>query len=63
MNIVNPLHNSAFRKLFSAQVIALGGTGLSIVALTLLAYDLMGGNAAVRTRNSPSISIIDLYYI
>lgn len=46
MNTVNPLHNSIFRKLFAAQVIALVGTGLSTVALTLLAYDLVGGNAA-----------------
>lgn len=42
----NPLRNTEFRKLFSAQVIALVGTGLSTVALTLLAYDLVGGNAA-----------------
>jgi MFS family permease len=43
---VNPLANPQFRKLFAAQVIALVGTGLSTVALTLLAYDLVGGNAA-----------------
>jgi MFS family permease len=43
---LNPLRNREFRKLFSAQVIALVGTGLSTVALTLLAYDLVGGNAA-----------------
>ena len=43
---VNPLHNSSFRKLFAAQVIALVGTGLSTVALTLLAYDMLGGDAA-----------------
>jgi MFS family permease len=42
----NPLRNAEFRKLFAAQVIALVGTGLSTVALTLLAYDLVGGNAA-----------------
>ena len=46
MDQVNPLHNKCFRKLFAAQVIALIGTGLSTVALTLLAYDLVGGNAA-----------------
>jgi len=43
----SPLNNSAFRKLFSAQVIALVGTGLTTVALTLLAYDLAGENAGV----------------
>lgn len=41
-----PWRNREFRKLFSAQVIALIGTGLSTVALTLLAYDISGGNAA-----------------
>jgi MFS family permease len=46
MDSVNPLHNRDYLKLFSAQVIALVGTGLSTVALTLLAYDLAGGNAA-----------------
>ena len=46
MDQANPLHNASFRKLFAAQVIALVGTGLSTVALTLLAYDLAGGNAA-----------------
>ena len=43
---VSPLANPSFRRLFTAQVIALVGTGLSTVALTLLAYDLVGGNAA-----------------
>ena len=42
----NPLANPSFRRLYSAQVIALVGTGLSTIALTLLAYDLVGGNAA-----------------
>jgi MFS family permease len=44
---VNPLANPSFRRLFTAQVIALVGTGLSTIALTLLAYDLVGDNAAV----------------
>ena len=47
MESVNPLRRPAFRRLFAAQVIALVGTGLSTVALTLLAYDLVGGNAGV----------------
>jgi MFS family permease len=46
MDQANPLLNASFRKLYAAQVIALVGTGLSTVALTLLAYDLAGGNAA-----------------
>jgi MFS family permease len=47
MQSVNPLTNRTFRRLYTAQVIALVGTGLSTVALTLLAYDLAGGNAAI----------------
>jgi len=43
----SPFRNPAFRKLFAAQIIALVGTGLSTVALTLLAYDLVGGDAGV----------------
>ena len=35
-----PLANRTYRRLFAAQVIALAGTGLSTVALALLAYDL-----------------------
>jgi len=46
MNSASPLRNPEFRKLFAAQIIALVGTGLSTVALTLLAYDMVGGAAA-----------------
>ena len=44
---MNPLRRPVFRRLYAAQVVALVGTGLSTVALTLLAYDLVGGNAGV----------------
>lgn len=39
--------NRTYRYLFAAQVIALLGTGLSTVALVLLAYDLAGGGAGL----------------
>ena len=45
MKSSNPITNSSFRKLFAAQVIALVGTGLSTVGLSLLAYNLAGKNA------------------
>jgi len=45
MKSSNPITNPSFRKLFAAQVIALVGTGLSTVGLSLLAYNLAGGNA------------------
>ena len=41
----NPLNNVAFAKLFTAQIIALVGTGLSTIGLSLLAYDMSGSNA------------------
>ena len=40
------MRDPSFRKLFAAQVVALIGSGLATVAMTLLAYDLAGGNAA-----------------
>ena len=36
---------AAYRRLFAAQVVALVGTGLATVALTLLAYDLASHDA------------------
>ncbi|MFE9763678.1 MFS transporter [Streptomyces sp. NPDC005808] len=43
--MLSVLRNSAYRHLFTAQVIALVGTGLATVALGLLAYDIAGANA------------------
>ncbi|MEQ8502003.1 MAG: MFS transporter, partial [Sneathiellaceae bacterium] len=40
-----PLADRRFRHLFAAQAVALFGTGLTTVALSLLAYDLAGGDA------------------
>ena len=42
---LSPLAEPTYRRLFAAQVVALIGTGLSTVALALLAYDLAGGQA------------------
>jgi MFS family permease len=44
---MNILSNRTYRLLFSAQVIALLGTGLATVALGLLAYRLAGAGAGV----------------
>ena len=43
--MLSPLANPVFRRMFAAQVVALAGTGLTTVALALLAYDLSGGEA------------------
>ncbi len=45
--MTSPLRDRTFRRLFTAQVTALAGTGLATVALALLAYDLAGGRAGV----------------
>ncbi|MEU4076411.1 MFS transporter [Streptomyces venezuelae] len=44
--MLSVLRNPTYRRLFGAQVVALTGTGLATVALSLLAYDLAGANAA-----------------
>lgn len=41
----SPFAEPVYRRLFAAQVVALVGTGLSTVALALLAYDLAAGSA------------------
>lgn len=41
------LRNTTYRTLFTAQVVALIGTGLLTVALGLLAFDLAGGDAGI----------------
>ena len=43
--LIVPLRHPVYRRLFTAQVIALVGTGLATVALSLLAFDLAGDNA------------------
>ena len=45
--LLRPVGDPVYRRLFSAQVIALIGTGLSTVALALLAFDLAGDDAGV----------------
>lgn len=42
-----PLSSPAYRHLFAAQVLSLIGTGLTTVALGLLAYDLAGADAGI----------------
>jgi MFS family permease len=54
----SPLANPEFRKLFAAQIIALVGAGLATVALSLLAYKLAGGNAAILLGNILAIKMV-----
>jgi len=52
------LRNTAFRRLFMAQVVALVGTGLLTVALALLAYDLAGNQAGAVLGTALAIKMI-----
>tara|TARA_Y100000590_G_scaffold21391_1_gene24836 strand:- start:13840 stop:15042 length:1203 start_codon:yes stop_codon:yes gene_type:complete len=45
--MLSVLKHRRFRHLFFAQVTALHGTGLATIALSLLAYDIEGKNAAI----------------
>jgi MFS family permease len=44
---LSPFKNTTFRYLFTAQITSLIGSGFTQVALALLAFDLMGAQAAV----------------
>lgn len=52
------LSNRTYRHLFTAQVIALLGTGLATVALGLLAFDLAGDDAGVVLGTALAIKMI-----
>ncbi|MEM7463808.1 MAG: MFS transporter [Pseudomonadota bacterium] len=54
----SPLKNSVYARLFSAQVIALLGTGLTTVALALLAFELAGGDAGKVLGTALAIKMI-----
>jgi len=45
--MISPLQNRTYRRLFTAQLVALAGTGLSTIALALLAFELAGGDAGL----------------
>ncbi len=52
------LRNPTYAKLFSAQIIALLGTGLLTVALGLLAFEIAGGDAGIVLGVAMSIKMI-----
>ncbi len=56
--MVSPLGNTTYRRLFAAQVTALVGTGLSTVALALLAHDLAGGGAGAVLGTALALKMI-----
>ncbi|GAA1454837.1 hypothetical protein [Nesterenkonia lacusekhoensis] len=56
--MISVLRNPTYAKLFSAQIIALLGTGLLTVALGLLAFDIAAGDAGVIMGVAMSIKMI-----
>ena len=57
-DVMNPLADTVYRRLFLAQVTALLGTGLATVALALLAWDLAEGNAGAVLGTALAIKMI-----
>ena len=56
--MLSVLTNVTYRRLFTAQVVALVGTGLMTVALALLAYDLAGENAGAVLGTALAIKMV-----
>ena len=55
---MGPFSHRDFRLLFSAQIVALLGTGLATVALGLLAYDIAGARAGAVLGTALAIKMI-----
>lgn len=58
MGMFAPLSNSTFRWLFLSQLVSLLGTGLTTVALALLAYDLSPGQAGAVLGSALAIKMV-----
>ncbi|MGX1811018.1 MFS transporter [Nocardia sp. NPDC055321] len=56
--MIEVLRHQRFRRMFTAQVVALIGTGLLTVALGLLAYDLAGSDASAVLGTALAIKMI-----
>jgi len=56
--MLSPLRNQTYRHLFAAQVIALTGTGLATVALSLLAFELAGADAGAVLGTALAIKMV-----
>ncbi|MEU4351313.1 MFS transporter [Streptomyces sp. NPDC023838] len=56
--MLSVLRNRTYRHLFTAQVVALLGTGLATVALSLLAYDMAGGHASAVLGTALAIKMV-----
>ncbi len=57
------LANVTYRRLFTAQVTSLIGTGLATVALALLAYDIAGGDAGLVLGSALALKMIAYVFV
>ncbi|MFD5876704.1 MFS transporter [Streptomyces sp. NPDC060322] len=56
--MLSVMRNRTYRHLFTAQVVALVGTGLATVALSLLAYDIAGRGASAVLGTALAIKMV-----
>jgi len=63
VGVIEVLRHRQFRRLFTAQVVALVGTGLLTVALGLLAYDLAGSDAGAVLGTALAIKMVAYVFI
>ncbi|MFF2198505.1 MFS transporter [Streptomyces sp. NPDC058157] len=56
--MLSVLRNRTYRRLFTAQAVALTGTGLATVALGLLAYDIAGQDASAVLGTALAIKMV-----
>ena len=61
--MLSVLANTTYRRLFTAQVTSLIGTGLATVALALLAYDLTGGDAGAVLGTALALKMIAYVFV
>ncbi len=61
--MLSVLANVTYRRLFTAQVTSLIGTGLATVALALLAYDLAGGDAGAVLGTALALKMIAYVFV
>lgn len=63
LSMLSVLRRPAYRHLFTAQVVALLGTGLLTVALGLLAFDLAGGQAGAVLGTALTIKMVAYVFV
>ncbi|MEU9253087.1 MFS transporter [Streptomyces sp. NPDC048270] len=56
--MLSVLRNRTYRRLFTAQAVALAGTGLATVALSLLAYDIAGTGASAVLGTALAVKMV-----